>query len=136
MTKLSRAVQQALIFALFNGMSGVSKQTKRTIMKIKMIVCSALVAVVLAGCVTENQAKLMAEAKISKETAQQTALAKVPNGTIKAGELEKENGKLQWSFDLTTPDSKDITEVNVDAMTGDVISVDKESARSEAKEKD
>jgi uncharacterized membrane protein YkoI len=105
-------------------------------MKIKMIVCSALVAVVLAGCVTENQAKLMAEAKISKETAQQTALAKVPNGTIKAGELEKENGKLQWSFDLTTPDSKDITEVNVDAMTGDVISVDKESARSEAKEKD
>jgi uncharacterized membrane protein YkoI len=136
MTKLSRAVQQALIFALFNGMSGVSKQTKRTIMKIKMIVCSALVAVVLAGCVTENQAKLMAEAKISKETAQQTALAKVPNGTIKAGELEKENGKLQWSFDLTTPGTKDITEVNIDAMTGDVISVDKESARSEAKEKD
>ena len=103
-------------------------------MKIKMIVCSALVAVVLAGCVTENQAKLMAEAKISKETAQQTALAKVPNGTIKAGELEKENGKLQWSFDLTTPDSKDITEVNVDAMTGDVISMDKESVASEAKE--
>ena len=72
----------------------------------------------------------MAEAKISKETAQQTALAKVPDGTIKAAELEKENGKLQWSFELNTPDTKDITEVNVDAMTGDVISVDKESAES------
>ncbi len=39
-----------------------------------------------------------------------------------------------WSFDITTPDAKDITEVNVDAMTGDVVSVEKESAESEAKE--
>jgi uncharacterized membrane protein YkoI len=105
-------------------------------MKIKMIVCSALAAFLLAGCATENQAKLMAAAKVSKETAQQTALAKVPNGTVKAAEIEKEKGKLQWSFDVATPDSKDITEVNVDAMTGDVISVDKESAQTEAKEKD
>jgi len=104
-------------------------------MKIKMIVCSALAAFLLAGCATENQAKLMAEAKVSRETAQQTALAKVLNGTIKAGELEKENGKLQWSFDLATPDSKDITEVNVDAMTGDVISMAKESAEDAAKSK-
>jgi uncharacterized membrane protein YkoI len=105
-------------------------------MKIKMIVCSALAAFLLAGCATENQAKLMAEAKVSKETAQQTALAKVPNGTVKTAEIEKEKGKLQWSFDVAMPDSKDITEVNVDAITGDVISVEKESARSEAKEKD
>ena len=105
-------------------------------MKIKMIVCSALAAFLLAGCATEDQAKRMAEAKVSKETARQTELAKVPNGTVKAAEIEKEKGKLQWSFDVATPDSKDITEVNVDAMTGDVISVEKESARSEAKEKD
>jgi uncharacterized membrane protein YkoI len=58
----------------------------------------------------------------------------VPNGTVKEGELEKEHGKLIWSFDVATPDSKDITEVNVDAITGDVISLDKESAASEAKE--
>ena len=76
----------------------------------------------------------MAEAKVSKADAEKTALAKVPNGTIKEGELEKENGKLIWSFDLTTPDTKDITEVNVDAMTGEVVSVEKESAESEAKE--
>ena len=105
-------------------------------MKIKMIVCSALAAVLLAGCATENQAKLMAEAKISKDTAQQTALARVPNGTVKSAEIEKEKGKLQWSFDIATPGTKDITDVNVDAMTGDVISVDKESAQAEAKEKD
>ena len=112
-------------------------------MKIKWIVCSALAAVLLTGCVSEKcekhhqeakQAKLMAEARISKDDAEKTALAKVPNGTIKEGELEKEKGKLIWSFDLTTPDTKDITEVNVDAITGDVVSVEKESAESEAKE--
>jgi hypothetical protein len=81
-----------------------------------------------------SQAELMAKAKVSKETAQQTALAKVPNGTIKDGEIENENGKLQWSFDVATPGSTDITEVNIDAMTGDVISVNKESAADEAKE--
>ena len=114
---------------------------KRTIMKIKMIVCSALAVSLLAGCASEKceqakQAKLMAEAKVSKDDAEKTALAKVPNGMIKESELEKEKGKLQWSFDVATPDSKDITEVNVDALTGDVISVEKESAEGEAKEKD
>jgi len=41
---------------------------------------------------------------------------------------------LIWSFDVATPNSKDITEVNVDAVTGEVVSVEKESAESEAKE--
>jgi len=98
----------------------------------------------LTGCVCAKgekhhnkeakQAKLMAEAKVSKADAEKTALAKVPNGTIKEGELEKEKGKLIWSFDITTPDTKDITEVNVDAITGDVVSVEKEAAESETKE--
>ena len=78
----------------------------------------------------------MAEAKVSKDDAEKTAMAKVPNGTITEAELEKEHGKLQWSFDMTTPDSKDTTEVNVDAISGEIISVEKESAESEAKEKD
>ncbi len=96
----------------------------------------------LTGCVCEKgeakhknkEAKLMAEAKVSKEAAEQTALTKVPNGTIKEAEIEKEHRKLIWSFDVTTPDTKDITEVNVDAITGDVVSVEKEPAESEAKE--
>jgi uncharacterized membrane protein YkoI len=103
-------------------------------------------ACVLAGCVSgkcekqachkkeAKQAKLMAEAKIAKADAEKIALGKVPNGTVKEAELEKEHGKLIWSFDLTTPDTKDITEVAVDARTGDVVSVEKESAESEAKE--
>ena len=98
----------------------------------------------LTGCVCTKgekhhnkeakQAKLMAEARVSKADAEKTALAKVPTGTIKEGELEKEKGKLIWSFDIITPVTKDITEVNVDAITGDVVSVEKEPAESEAKE--
>lgn len=95
------------------------------------LLAAALVTVSVTGCETEKQeqAKLQTQAKISKEQAQQTALAKVPNGTVKEGELEKEKSKLIWSFDLTTPDSKDITEVNVDAITGDVVSVEKEKEK-------
>ena len=112
-------------------------------MKIKWIICSALAAALLTGCASEKcekhhkeakQAKLMTEAKVSKADAEKTALAKAPNGTIKEGELEKEHGKLVWSFDIAIPDTKDITEVNVDAITGDVVSVEKESAESKAKE--
>lgn len=114
-------------------------------MKIKMIVCFALAASLFAGCAWEKcercekggeakQAKLMAEAKVSKEAAQASALAKVPNGTVKEAELEKEKGKLIWSFDITTPDSKDIMEVEVDAITGAVLGVDKESPEDQAKE--
>jgi hypothetical protein len=97
----------------------------------------------LTGCVCTKgekqhqeakQAKLMAEAKVTKADAEKIALAKVPSGTMKEGELEKEKGRLIWSFDITTPDTKDITEVNVDAITGDVVSVEKEAAESETKE--
>lgn len=111
-------------------------------MKNKIIITGVLAAAVgviaLAGCASEKQeqAGLQAQAKISKEQAQQTALARVPSGTIKEGELEKEKGKIIWSFDIAIPDSKDIKEVNVDAITGDVVSVDTETPEQQAKEKD
>jgi uncharacterized membrane protein YkoI len=112
-------------------------------MRIEVIVSSTLAASLLAGCVSEKcehhdkqakQAKLMVAAKVSKDDAGKTALAKVPNGTIKESELEKEHGKLIWSFDVATPDTKDITEVNVDAITGNVISTEKESPDDQEKE--
>ncbi len=114
-------------------------------MKFKTIVGALLAVSLLAGCESEKedqhesaakQEKLMAQAKVSKEDATRTALSRVPNGTIKEAELEKEHGKLIWSFDVATADTKDITEVNVDAITGDVIAIQKESAESEKKEKD
>lgn len=108
-------------------------------MKTISFAAAALAALLLAGCAThhhEDQAKLQAEAKVSRADAEKIALAKAPNGTVKEGELEKEKGKLIWSFDLTTPDSKDITEVNVDAITGEVVSVEKEAAKEKEKGED
>jgi len=96
--------------------------------KIQLVLCSILAAGFLAGCKTENESQLEAEAKISKSDAQAAALAKVPNGTVKECELEREHGKLIWSVGFTTPDSKDITEVNVDALTGVVVNVEHEKA--------
>jgi hypothetical protein len=107
-------------------------------MKLKNILCSTLGLALLTGCASERHecchAKLESHAKISKEDASKTALAQVPNGVIKESELEKEHGKLIWSFDITTPDSKDITEVAVDAITGNVVSTEKETPEEQAKE--
>src|SRR5580765_3964033 len=101
------------------------------------IVGPALAAVLLAGCASheQKQARLQAEAKITRVEAEKIALTKAPNGTVKEAELEKEDGKLIWSFDITTPGSKEITEVAVNAINGEVVSVENESAEKEAKEK-
>jgi uncharacterized membrane protein YkoI len=100
-----------------------------------------LAAAVIAGCESESgeghehrQADLKAQAKISEADARATALARVPDGTIKEAELEKEKGKLIWSFDMARPETKDTTEVNVDAITGEIVGVDIEKA--DKKDKD
>ena len=87
-----------------------------------------------AGEDESNQATLQAKAKVSKADAEQMALAKVPNGTLKEGELEMEKGKLIWSFGFATPGSHDTTEVNVDAIAGRVVSVEWEMPEDQAKQ--
>ena len=106
-------------------------------MNLKIIAGPIAAALLMAGCASEHnqQAKLQAQAKISRADAEKTALTRAPGGTVKEGELEKEKGRLIWSFDITTPDSKEITEVAVDAITGEVASVEKETAKNEAGEK-
>ena len=109
-------------------------------MKNKIIVTGILAVAVgvfgLTGCASSEQSEMKSEAKITKEQALQTALAKAPGGTVKEGELEREGGKLIWSFDLATPGTKNTTEVNVDAITGDIVSVSTETPEQEGKEKD
>src|SRR5581483_11776767 len=105
------------------------------IMKIRTLSSVVIVAGMLLGCASEKEAKLEGQAKISKPEAEKIALAQAPNGTIKEGELEKEKGRLIWSFDIAMPGTKDITEVKVDAQSGQVVSIEKETAKREAKEK-
>ena len=90
----------------------------------------------------ETQAALQKEAKISEATARETALKEVPNGTVKSSELERENGKLIYSFDITVPGKTGIDEVNVNAIDGTVVAkqhetpkAEKTEAAKEAKEK-
>jgi Peptidase propeptide and YPEB domain len=95
-----------------------------------------LLATGLTACVSEpSQAELLSQAKISRADAEKTALAKVPNGTVKEAELEQEHGKLLWSLDLSTPGTANITEVNVNALTGEIVSTEIETAEAQAKEK-
>ncbi len=103
-------------------------------MKIRYVLCAALAAGLLVACESDEhdggkQARLQAQSKISEADARATALGRVPNGTIKESELEKEHGKLIWSFDIATPDSREITEVNVDAIDGSIVSVEKEKEK-------
>ncbi|HEX8953525.1 MAG TPA: PepSY domain-containing protein [Polyangia bacterium] len=78
-------------------------------------------------------AKTAEKPAITMEAAKKTALAKVDGGTIKSAELEKEKGKLIYSFDIVAPDKR-IVEVNVDANSGAIVSVEHESAEKEAAE--
>jgi uncharacterized membrane protein YkoI len=103
-------------------------------MKPVTVLSALLLAGLVAGCESEKESKLQAETKISKGEAERIALAQAPNGTIKEAELEKERGKLIWSIDITTPGSRDTTEVNVDAQSGQVVSVTRETPEHEKKE--
>jgi hypothetical protein len=81
----------------------------------------------------EEHSGLRARAKVSPDTARATALAKA-TGRIQSQELEEENGRLVYSFDIKVPHRSGVQEVQVDAMTGEVVSVKHESAKGEAQE--
>jgi hypothetical protein len=79
-----------------------------------------------------SQTALSKEAKITMEQAQKAALAKEA-GKIQSKELEKEKRRLIYSFDIKMADG--IHEVNVDAMTGEIVEDTVENAAAEAQEK-
>jgi len=81
-----------------------------------------------------SEARLMKETKVTKSQAEKAALTKVPDGVIKSAELEKEHGLLIWSFDIAKPGTKNITEVQVDAKTGKIASVQIETPKDQASE--
>jgi uncharacterized membrane protein YkoI len=83
----------------------------------------------------ETQAQLQQAAKISLADATATAQAAVPSGKIASHEIEREKGKLIYSFEIKTAGKSGIDEVNVDAITGAMIEKVHESPADEAKEK-
>jgi uncharacterized membrane protein YkoI len=90
---------------------------------------AALAVFLATGCATTQSPRL------SQSAAETIALTRAPGGTVKESELEKERGRLVWSFDIATPGTDIITEVQVDAATGEIVSVEKESPAQQAAEK-
>jgi uncharacterized membrane protein YkoI len=82
----------------------------------------------------ETQASLQKEAKVSEATARATALKEVPNGVVKSSELEREGGKLIYSYDITVPGKTGIDEVNVNAIDGSVVAKQHETPKAEKAE--
>ncbi|HTS87199.1 MAG TPA: PepSY domain-containing protein [Gemmatimonadales bacterium] len=76
--------------------------------------------------VKEERSGLLALAHIAPDSAIRLARSRVPHATIQSAEIERENGRLIYSFELKTPGKAGIDEVNVDAMTGYVLPVEHE----------
>lgn len=84
--------------------------------------------------VKEEKAGLFKQAKITPEAATRAAMAVVPNGKIESAELEKEDGKLLYSFDIKIAGKSGIEEVQIDAQTGAVLAHEHETPKQEKAE--
>ena len=82
----------------------------------------------------ETQAELQKEAKMTMADARAMALKEVPGATIQAGKIEREGGKLIYSFDMKVAGKSGIDEVNIDAMTGKLVSKQHETPKDERAE--
>jgi uncharacterized membrane protein YkoI len=97
---------------------------------------SAEVAPLEAATLKEEAPGLLARATVKEDAARATVLALVPSGRITGAEIEEEDGLLIYSFAVTVQGVTGIEEVNVDALTGKVVSQEHEDAAEEAREAD
>ena len=102
--------------------------------RIAAVALTCALAATPAVFAAETQAQLQKEAKISMQKAREIAMKKVPGGKIESAELEREHGKLIYSFDIKSS-KPGVTEVNVDAKNGKVIASTQETPAKEAAEK-
>ena len=81
----------------------------------------------------KNQPGLIKQAKITEAEATKIALEKVP-GIVKAVELENEDGKNVYGFDIVAKDGSQ-QEVKIDAQTGNVAKVEADHEEKNGEEK-
>jgi Peptidase propeptide and YPEB domain len=77
---------------------------------------------------------LIKHTKVTEEAAAKAALARVPKGEIQTVELEREKGRLIYSYDIKVPGKSGIDEVAVSATTGKVVAFSHETPADEKKE--
>ena len=95
---------------------------------------SALTAVIIALAFGISVLTTNAQTKKIGMTRAKAIALKNAAGKIESSELEKEGGKMIYSFDIRNAKGT-ITEVNIDAYTGAVVAVDEENPKKEAAEK-
>ena len=107
---------------------------KSLLISIGFVVLAATGAGAQASYKRDIPDSLAKQAKVNESAAAATAQRRVPKGKIEGVELERENGKLMFSYDIKTSGKSGIDEVNVDAITGKIIGFGHESAAAEKKE--
>jgi uncharacterized membrane protein YkoI len=79
-------------------------------------------------------AELAKQATFPADSAQRMALAQVPGGRVTKEELEEEDGKLIYSFDIKVGTQEGVEEVHIDAKTGAFLKKEHEGGeKAEAK---
>ena len=80
-----------------------------------------------SGQVTEESPGLFQQAAFSPDSALALARVSFPEARLLEGELEMEEGRLVFSLDLGIEGQEGITEVWVDALSGEIVSVEHEA---------
>lgn len=95
---------------------------------------AALRAQTTTPALKQERPGLLVQARVTPDSARAIARRAVPGATIQSAELENEDHKLIYSFDMKVPGRAGIEEVNIDALTGAIVGREHEDARSEANE--
>lgn len=86
----------------------------------------SLCAVSTSTAADEPQRKLLREAKVDRTHAEIIALGRTREGKVRHGTLVREDGRLVWLFSIEMPNAP-MREVRIDAKTGKIVSMHKES---------
>ena len=71
---------------------------------------------------------LLAQVKVSEDSARGLAFTRVPGGSVQALLLHRERGKLIWSFTIRPAGKPGTVEVNVSALDGRIMKVEQKAS--------
>jgi uncharacterized membrane protein YkoI len=71
--------------------------------------------------IVEDKQGLWGRATLAPDSAIKIALARVPGGSISEAELEEEDGRLIYSFEIKVAGKSGSDELHIDARTGQIV---------------
>jgi uncharacterized membrane protein YkoI len=107
---------------------------KRKNVRWLIILVAALATLTVAPAIASDNHQPRHHGRITKRQAEQIALSKVRDGTIRTAELQTANGSRFWSVYVMKPGSKNAKEVRVDAASGKILTVQTEKPEDQAEE--